>query len=429
MSFKPIHNEFKFVGWERSGNKVHFKYSLDDKKLFTETLEWPKDTILPETKEFNRAADAYHLLAGVSYYKAHLALKIRVASQDITEAQASFLSDTYKQGLGEFLFINSLDPKLIATFEATTKQSASGNIDGKTPLVLIGGGKDSLVSVDLLGASDTPFETFRVNPQPWIEDQLEMIGAFSHSIKRTIDPQLIEENKRGALNGHVPITSIISAAAVLQACVSGNSAVITSNEASANVPNTEHMGLEINHQYSKTLEFEKGFATYIKDNIASDLEYFSLLRPWTELKISEYFALNVLPKYSKKWSSSNHNFKVEDKTEAPEWDVTSPKTLSVFGMLAAFVGRDELLDEFGVNGFGEGDPDTWAELLGISGFKPFECVADIDEMRIALHMAQQSGNWPELLDFDVPQMLFDDYKKDRPHRIPKDYQNILPPTV
>lgn len=425
MDFAAPYEVFRFVSWEKQGSELHFHYAFDDSLNFTEKLLWPNDVELPDSVAFSRAADAYHLLAGISYYKAYLAPKIAVENQQLNEAQVHFLNQTFTQGLGEYLFVNKLDPTLVGSFEATTENSTAGSVDSATkPLVLIGGGKDSLATANLLQTAKTDFDTFRVNPQQWINEQLTAIGAPARTVQRELDPRLIEQNKQGALNGHVPVTAIVSAAATLQAVVSNNSAVIVSNESSANIPNTVYKGLDINHQYSKSLEFEKGFAEYIANNIASGLEYFSLLRPWSELRIAEYFAQHVMAKYSKLWSSSNHNFRRDAPTSQAEWDPRSPKSLSVFGMLAAFVPREQLLDELGFNGFTSGDKQTWNELLGVSGIKPFECVADIDEMRTALTKARVKGDWPELNDFTIPESG-NGYLIDGSHRIPEAYLSAL----
>jgi hypothetical protein len=426
------YSKFIIEDWSIDSNRVIFRYSFDETVHFEEILEWPLGTELSKSQAFIEAANAYHILAGTSYYKAYFAAQIEVKNISLDKFKANFFNTFYKQGLGEYLYTNNLNPDELASFDSSTDDDFGdgvSSLNGHKPLVMIGGGKDSLTTVNLLESAGVDFETFRVNPTDWVSDQLEIIGAPARTIKRTIDSELIKANKQGALNGHVPVTAIVSMAAVLQAIVSKNSAVVVSAEASASIPNTEYQGMEINHQFSKSLEAEKLISQYINQYIADDLEYFSLIRPWSELKVAEYFAKNVLAKYQKKWSSSNLNFKRGANSEEATWDDSSPKSLAIFGMLSAFMDREELLTELGFNGYRLENEDTWHELLGVKGIKPFECVADSDEMRQALMMAQSSNNWPEMTDFEIPEPIFADYQKNREHNIPEEFVSVLPETI
>lgn len=54
---------------------------------------------------------------------------------------------------------------------------------------------------------------------------------------------------------------------------------------SADVPNIIYQGVEFNHQWSKSVEFEMLFRNYIKQSRTEDMSYFSLLRPYHEIAI------------------------------------------------------------------------------------------------------------------------------------------------
>ena len=77
--------------------------------------------------------------------------------------------------------------------------------------------------------------------------------------EREIDPQLLRSRELGFLNGHVPVTGIISAIAVLAATLDGRDAVVIANEWSASIPTLEVDGVPVNHQYSKSGTFEAAF--------------------------------------------------------------------------------------------------------------------------------------------------------------------------
>ena len=107
---------------------------------------------------------------------------------------------------------------------------------------------------------------------------------------REIDPQLLRSAELGFLNGHVPVTGIISAIAVLAAVLDGRDAVVMSNEWSASVPTLEHDGRPVNHQWSKSAAFEAGFRELLAGRAGGLPDYFSALRDRTELWVGERFA-------------------------------------------------------------------------------------------------------------------------------------------
>ena len=77
--------------------------------------------------------------------------------------------------------------------------------------------------------------------------------------EREIDPQLLRSAELGFLNGHVPVTGILSAVAVLAAVLTDRDTVVMSNEWSASIPTLQYQGHPVNHQYSKSAEFEAAF--------------------------------------------------------------------------------------------------------------------------------------------------------------------------
>mgnify|MGYP003310119577 CR=1 FL=1 len=62
--------------------------------------------------------------------------------------------------------------------------------------------------------------------------------------------------------------------------------IVVSNEASANEGNIA--GTTINHQYSKSYEFEKDFNGYLQTYLCEKMQYFSLLRCMHEFQIVQF---------------------------------------------------------------------------------------------------------------------------------------------
>ncbi len=364
-------------------------------------------------------------MAGVSYFKAYPTNTIQINKGQLDKKAADFFGKTYQKGLGEFFYTNDLDPNTKIDFPANvdnleTITSVSNN---SGLLIGIGGGKDSLVSVELLRKSLDNISTWSVGHRPQLSPLVERIGLPHYWVERTWDRKLLEINKQNALNGHVPISAIIATVGTVVAVLSGKKAVVVSNESSANEPTLNYRGVAINHQYSKSLEFEKDYQDYLHATVGNNIEYYSCLRPLSEVAIAELFSTTGFEKYHDVFSSCNRAF--TNDSDHIFWDGTCPKCAFVFLALTPFVDREQLEDLFrGKNLLL--DPSlqqTYRQLLGIEGDKPLECVGEIKESRAAMRLA--TSTYPELnsYKFDLP----DDYsyKSLSPHSMPDDIYNLI----
>jgi len=129
-------------------------------------------------------------------------------------------------------------------------------------------------------------------------DNLNEISLNLNQIKKLLN--------QGYYNGHLPITGIISFVSLVVAYLYGYDATITSLEKSADEGNTFYHGLEINHQRSKSSEFEQDFQNYVHQRISEDFSSYSLLRKRYEIRIIQEFC--KYPKYFYNFSSCNRNF-------------------------------------------------------------------------------------------------------------------------
>lgn len=405
---KPV-NQFIFDRYEFDAKeqRADFYYRTDAGHGFKESLAFNLNMskTCSETA-LEGALQLYWYAAGSSYYKAHMAPEIVASGLD--EWQSQNLSHLYKHGLGEFLYQNQLTPDVVARFPhekeyGEDEPPSKGHIPSSTQqrLVAIGGGKDSLVTVETLKQQGENFTTFRINSPSqadnpgWVQAQLDLIGAPQVHVTRTLDPYLT--SREDQYRGHVPVTAIVSAAAIITAVLGDFTEVVFSNEASADEPTIEdYRGMPINHQYAKSTEVEQMLQTWASRYIDNNVKYYSFLREKTELEIAEIFAKEVFNKYKGKWSSSNTNFR-QDAPNKLDWDLTSPKTCTVFALLAPYIPREDLIVEFGGNPFAVTEnQETWQKLLGKRDAKPFECVATTEEMQQSLKKARETGEWPEV---------------------------------
>ncbi len=406
---------FDSYEFNRNTGRVSLHYSLDDDLAFTETLTLPLDGMKlaeADEDELDAVLFALHLIGGVSYYKTCLPKRMQIHSGELTSTQAQFWNSVYEHGLGEFFYRNNLDFRNLISFPADAKQPKRfGNVVKKKikreaagrVLVPIGGGKDSIVTMGLLKKGIDQLTLFRVGGHPIIDDIAHIAGLPLLTIKRQLSPVLFDLNKEGALNGHVPITAYLSFVTVLVAILYGYDAVAMSNEGSASEGNVMHFGREINHQWSKGLVFERMMRDYTAKNISPSVEYFSLLRPMSELRVTQLFS--QYPLYFDHFTSCNANWKIlQDRitsdgaamhpSEASgAWCNHCPKCAFVFCMMTAFLPLKQVVKIFGKDLHAdESLLPLYRELLGLAAHKPFECVGTPDETKAAFLLAMRRGD-------------------------------------
>lgn len=385
---------FDTCAFDLKTGKIELHYSLDDDLHFTETLLLPKS----EARDPRSALLlALHLVAGVSYFKTCLPKEIAIHSGTLTEDQAYFWNTVYTKGLGEFFFRNKIDYHDLIHFphDKQTVLSTPSPSPNPTPklLVPIGGGKDSTVTAELLKKAGCDVTLLRIGKHPLIEETAKIAGLPLLSVERRLDPLLFRLNANGALNGHVPITAYLSFLSVVIAELYGFDAVVMSNERSASEGNVEYLGEVINHQWSKSLECERMLRGYLK-GIGSRVEYFSLLRPLSELAIVQEFA--KMPQYFAATTSCNANWKLSahsSQLSTGRWCGQCPKCAFAFALFAAFLPKKTLHEIFGKNLFDEESLlPFFRQLLGLEGFKPFECVGTPEETKAAFLLAASRGD-------------------------------------
>ncbi|HEX6857414.1 MAG TPA: hypothetical protein VF204_19125 [Streptosporangiaceae bacterium] len=345
------------------------------------------------------AARLVFLLAGVSYYKTTAAPVIDLGETAVTSAERDFLRSFYLDGLGEFAFRNGLDLsglEIVGPVLGSPASARSEPASTARPLVPFGGGIDSIVTVEMvrdradaaLFIMGRPDDRFAAIEAPAAVTGLPVVRA-----DREIDPLLLRSRELGFLNGHVPITGILSAIALMAAVLDGRDAVIMSNEWSASAPTLERGGKPVNHQYSKSAAFEAGFRDVAAAALGGSVNYFSALRPFSELWVARRFA--ALEPYHPVFRSCNRAFQIDKAKRLDHWCGRCDKCCFIDLILAPFLTPDQLGQVFGGR-----EPLTDPEhpdgslagrfrtLLGTSaGARPFECVGDIDESRAALLLA------------------------------------------
>ncbi len=393
----------KYV-FDTAAKTLSLHYAIDDALHFTETYRFNFDFAEYDAAAFDRACQALFFLAGVSYYKTYVPAEIIIKMGELDANMAAFFSKTYQCGLGEFWYLNKLDPRTPVTFPTTTELVApvktSNHNDGL--LVAIGGGKDSLVSIEVL-RKQHDVTTWSLDHRAQLAPLVDAIGLPHAWVERQWDRQLLDLNKRGAMNGHVPISGIFACVGTIVALLTGNRDVVMSNEQSANEPTLHYDDVAINHQYSKSQEFERDFQAYLQHILGDSVRYYSFLRPLSEVRIAEIFSKIGFEKYKSTFSSCNRAF--VHTSDHMSWCGECPKCAFIFMALTPFVARVELEALWGGKNLLL-EPNlvpTYRKLLGIEGDKPLDCIGDIKESREAMKLAFEQ--YPELkttYQFDIP---------------------------
>ncbi len=381
-SFKPKQKEIIF------NYRFIFKNKPDLK--FREKIVLPQAPNHIDKEALDEVLKGVHLMLGISYYKLYCPKKVKF-SYKLSKEQAEFWNLVYQKGLGEFLYQNKLSPSRVAKFAFKNVQTRGKRLKVKDrSLIGIGGGKDSIVLAELFKENNFDFSSFllETGQESKITEQvIKKIGQKKLGLKRELDKKIFKEYQDG-YNGHIPISAIFAWLGLLSAVLYDYRYIVVGNEYSSNFGNLKYKGLEINHQWSKSIEFEQAFQDYVKKFITPDIVYFSGLRHFYELRIVKLFS--KYKQYFNLFSSCNRSFKVHKERSQGKWCGECPKCAFMFLMLAAWLPKKDLLKIFNKNLFeDENLLPLFRDLLGLGKLKPFDCVGTFEESQTALVLASK----------------------------------------
>lgn len=404
--------------------------SIDKKYITNKNI----DNIFLEYLLFN-----YGLVNIINYFKLTCPKEIIVECGYLEKEQTEFFKKLIYNGLSEYFYRNEIDLSYdeFTNFKINSDKKFEFNITNvfNGNLILVGGGKDSITSLELLKNEKNNNKCFLFERNIYPKNMpsynsIYMAGYNDNDIlifESEIDALLLKLNKEGFLNGHVPFSSQLAFASYIMAYLNNKQYIIVSNEASSNEGNVKDSN--VNHQYSKSIEFENDFRAYTNKYFIKEIEYFSLLRPLLEIQIAKIFS--NYPKYFNIFRSCN----LSSKHTGTNWCCNCSKCLFIFIILSPFIKQDELIKIFGTNLLD--NPSLLQDficLLGYSDNKPFECVGTYDEVKFACFKtidALEKDNIP------LPKLLQyykDNYQIDSKnimnyfntnHNIPQKYIDII----
>lgn len=382
------HQQFIYEGFEilkgKDRLKIYFNFGISPDIKFRPEIALP---ISAQQQNLDNLVFNLGMVELISYWKAACPAEIVIKAGFLDEQQIKFWKKLLVKGLGEFFYTNKIDftKDDLVEFKIENKKKFpcfKGKLSDRD-LILVGGGKDSAVTLDSLGKTGKEFSCLLLNPTE-AALKISQAGRCPNPIiiKRTIDLKLIDLNKHGYLNGHTPFSAYLAFLATLTAVAYDYKNIIASNEASSDEANIKWKGQQINHQYSKTSQYEKDFKSYCQKYLSADVNYFSYLRNLGELQICKLFS--KMEKYHKIFRSCNKDSK------ANKWCGKCAKCVSTYLTLYPFLGnktqkifgRDLLIDESLI-------PIIRGLLRENDVVKPFECVATVAEIKTAISLGRE----------------------------------------
>ena len=369
----------------------------------------------------------------ISYWKIACPKQVIIKPYALDEEQIRWWKKLYFNGLGEFFYVNGIETT-IDDFMTLTSCRPERSVAETSPahncclheqtIIPVGGGKDSVVTLELL-KNRVPAIPLIINPRGATNECLAAAGFDEDQatiIKRTLDPTMLKMNAEGYLNGHTPFSAMLAFYTILLGFATKSKYIALSNESSANEPTVPDT--EINHQYSKSVAFENDFRHYVAKYIDTNIQYFSFLRPLNELQIAKLFSRSK--EYRKAFKSCNAGSKTDS------WCGRCPKCLFTWLALSPFISRGELGDIFGKDLLKDNNLRPILDQLdGSAEVKPFECVGTVGEVRACVNnILQHDDNLRDTILDGVAKtddLTVEDYisQFDDGNNLPPLFKNIL----
>jgi len=392
------------------------------------------------------------LIESLSYWKATCSPEIEIKAGYLDKFQMKWWRDLIFRGMGQFFYENKINYRTSDFIKIKSNNDHKDKKDKnnfqkyqlelkKRILLPLGGGKDSIVSLEVL-KKHKEINLFSLNPNLAAKKIVEIAGVKNPVfVERKIDDKLLELNRKGFLNGHTPFSAYLAFLSVFLAVIFDYKYVVFSNERSSNEGNIKYLKKFINHQYSKSFEFEKKFRKYSQKFLTDKIMYFSFLRPLYEIQIAKLFS--KYKHYFPVFLSCNEASKTYSGRKIPtgKWCGSCPKCLFVYACLYPFINKLLLEEIFGENIYKRINLiPMMEELIGEKDFKPFECVGTKRESLVAFYLSWkkgQQGREPRFLLRHFEKKILPRYPKleketekimnswNKKNNLPKDFKKIL----
>lgn len=382
-----------FKGFKTKGRIISFEYEYNKEIYINKIIlnELPEEFVfnVKNDNNLNNLLCYVGIIFTIYMFNVDYFDEIVVECIELDKEDVLFFSEIFYKGLAEFRFVNDIKInkkiKLSSIVEPEKRKRAPKLSLKNKSLLLNGGGKDCVVGAEILKEIGEKFSWLTLDMN---KSRKRIIAVsevdYSLTIDRVRDEKADEIAERSAkYSGHKPFSAYMAFVSVLIAYIYKYKYVVVSNEYSANISNLIKDGVEINHQYTKSFEFEVKFNRFIKKRLFKGIEYYSIVRPLYEIQIMKIFS--NYPEYFSSFLSCNKGKNID------KWCLKCPKCAFVFLSLAAFISEKNIDKIWGSNLFlNENIVKNIIELVNESP-KPFDCVGTKEECRLALFLCKQKG--------------------------------------
>lgn len=375
--------------------RATYGYSVGRRTLSSSVTWARRSAALELNPSVERLAALLGYIDGLSYWKAFFTPRYEIAVTGAPASAKEWCQEILLNGMAECAYRNNLLRDLQACrveFGTAYCADAKGAVEpqrGKrnerekrhgNDLLLFSGGKDSLAT--RLCVERRHGRRLGLIDYKWRWDDIKTqstTGAqgvdYDLTIRRQLDAKLRELNAARVINGHVPFSAYLGLAGVVAGEACGASTILAGNTQSDDEPNVHVDGWPINHQWSKSLEFERGFRALLVD-LGAKVQYECPLRPFSELQVIKFL--------------------VDQKVDLGQlrtcnrvgagWCGRCAKCLWVFIALAALTGGHETERILGFHPtVTECTLESLSAMAGVDDIeRPFECTGTTIEVRTAL---------------------------------------------
>lgn len=374
----------QFTSFKIYKHTIRFEYKFNHKTYYYILKLQAKHSLDKNDKALQNIVFHIGIANCVSLWSLDDFDKISITPFKLSNAQEEFFSEHFLKGLAEFRYRNnlSLDKEIKVVSNPSAKRIISMKL-GTQPnsLILNGGGKDGAIAAEISKTVFNKNYSFSLNKSKsrYSMFKLNNLDEYIH-FKRIKDSQLTKDQK---YTGHKPLSILILFHSLLAAYLTKTKYIVAGNEYSANFGNLLVDNFQVNHQYSKSFEFELSVNEYVKKHIALDLEYFSILRQLYELQIAKIFS--EYKKYHTTFISCNIGQK------KGFWCGKCAKCAFIFLILYPFLKQEELNIIFGKNLFKDVQISKHIINMLKENQKPFECVGTAEEVSLAILLSLQKN--------------------------------------
>jgi hypothetical protein len=375
----PRSAELVFDGWVYSYPEVRFRYragsAVYESWIVLEGLT-PEAVRRIRPELLHRVFASIGLALAPYYFRLTDYAAVRIDCSDIPEEAFSFFERYFQHGLAEFRYRRGLNPiRPIRVYSSEPCNSGRPfPVAGDGVLMLNGGGKDTVVMAELLKSTGLRLGWCVINSSPAHQKVSDISGVKDVVSLRFARDKTVTKAARYRA-GHIPYSGVYMWMGLLAGLAQGFRYVTTGNEYSASFGNLQFKGVDVNHQHTKSFEYEREFASLIENNYATGIQSFSALRPFHDIGLAAM--ASRLSAYFGAFSSCNR---------AKEWCGQCEKCAWTYLALAAFLEDDVLVEIFGTDFLQGANTRRHLLQLAAGAIKPWECVGTQEETRLALSL-------------------------------------------